>query len=67
VAVRRLAGVGELEAAVREIGGTSLAFTSDTTARAQRQATRSYETRSSRVQQLQEQFEREQRTLEHLG
>ena len=67
VAVRQLVDAGELEATVREIGATSLAFTSDTTARTQRQATRSYETRSSRALQLQEQFVREQRSLEHLS
>jgi hypothetical protein len=66
-AVRRLADTGELEATVREIGGTSLAFMSGTTARAQRQTARSYDTRSSRVRQLREQFEREQRSLERFG
>jgi hypothetical protein len=65
-AVRKL-DAGELEAIVREIGATSLAFASDTTARAQRQATRSYDTRSSRVRRLREQFEREERSLERLG
>jgi hypothetical protein len=66
-AVRKLVDAGELEATVREIGATSLAFTSDTTARAQRQTTRSYDTRSSRARQLREQFERERRSLERLG
>lgn len=65
-AVRQLANVGELEATVRKIDARSLAFTSDTRARAQRQATRSYETRSSRVRQLREQFEQELRSLERL-
>lgn len=66
-AVRRLADVAELEATIRKIGATSLAFTSDTTARAQRQAARSYDTRSSRVRQLLDRFEREQRGLERFG
>jgi hypothetical protein len=66
-AVTQLVDSRELESIMDEVEATSSVFASEVTAQAQRQAMASYDTRRSRIRQLQEQVEQEQRNLERLN